>query len=145
MCASKFSSPKRFYKRPAICAKSPPPSSVIWDPIYPQVLQIDFRVKDHDPTIAFDFFGSFEISRLPTNRFYLGRSEDPAFYIVCEAFPVALLGDWIFNFKIYTPLVHGESHTYRPFIAPDPKILASHNMGDVHVPALDYRYFRVYG
>lgn len=144
MSSSKFSSPKKFYKRPAICKKAPLRSGLVWNPTYPPVLSVDFRVMDKDPPVEYSFFGNFQITRKPGLYQYTGRSDGTTEYVVCRATPIDFIGKWSFQFEIFAPGVPGEWFYYETAIAPDPTIFNSRNFGEVVVPNQDERYFRVY-
>lgn len=145
MPSSKFSSPKRFYKRPAICKKAPPPLDPTWNRFYPPSLGVNFRVADLDPPIAYNFFGEFQITRIQTSFDYAGRSAGTTHYVTCRAFPIGWLGEWSFTFTIYAPFLPGDVFVYTPTIPPELHKFDSRNIGEQNVPNIDFRYFRIYG
>ncbi len=145
MPSSRFSSPKRYYKRPAVCIKSPAPYPALIDPFLPPLLTAHIQWVDYDPPILdFDYSYAVVLKHGPKQGHYEGNSGPglPNFSVTVEQ--TDQLGSWKANIILTASWGH-ELWSQPFFVIRDKHAFDSRLFQNVNIPNQDFRTLRVLG
>jgi len=145
MPSSRFSSPKRYYKRPAVCIKSPAPYPELEDPYLPPQLTAQIQIADWSPPFpAYDRSYVVILTPRPNPTFYGGASPADPINVSLVINRLDPIGIWYHQMIVTAPSGHTKWEG-NFWVEPEKHAFNSHLIKRVTVPHQDFRQFKIIG